>query len=90
MTKIVYNNSFGGFSLPQKYIDLKGLKGYFDADTISIRTDPDLVKIVEDGDCGKYDTLAIAELPEGTVYRIDEYDGSERVMKFDDHEWHIA
>jgi hypothetical protein len=34
--------------------------------------------------------LRIAELPAGTLYRIDEYDGSETVMTQDDYNWSVA
>ena len=57
------------------------------------RTDPDLVAVVEElgkeasGFCAD---LAIAEIPEGARYRIDENDGNELVMTPDDYEWSIA
>ena len=57
------------------------------------RTDPALIQVVEelgreaDGSCAK---LKIAEVPSGTLYRIDEYDGSERVMTNDDYDWTVA
>lgn len=134
MTKIVYNNCFGGFGLSTKavmrYAKLKGiklfedtgiwgssfytvpvdeyrkleeeakqiknwdkLKGlYFGVDDID-RRDPMLVQVVEElgreanGFCAK---LAIAEIPEGTPYRIDEYDGNETVRTHDSYDWKIA
>ena len=54
------------------------------------RHDPILVQVVEelgeeaDGSCAK---LRIEELPEGSAYRIDEYDGRESVMTADDYDW---
>lgn len=57
------------------------------------RTDPALVQVVEEmGDLasGKYGHLRIEEVPEGTRYRIDEYDGNERVMTIDDYDWSVA
>ncbi len=39
---------------------------------------------------GRCADLAIAEIPSGTKYRIDEYDGAESVMTIDDYEWSIA
>ena len=57
------------------------------------RTDPVLVQVIEelgrkaDGMCAK---LAIAKVPNGKKYRIDEYDGIESVMKQDDYEWQTA
>jgi homogentisate 1,2-dioxygenase len=39
------------------------------------------------GDCA---SLAIAVVPKGTVYRIDDYDGNERVMTVDEYDWQIS
>ena len=57
------------------------------------RTDPILVQVVEElgaaaGD--HYANLQIREIPPGTKYRIDEYDGNEAVMTVDDYEWSVA
>jgi hypothetical protein len=38
----------------------------------------------------RFSELAIADIPEGTKYRIDEYDGSESVMTVDDYNWSVA
>jgi len=57
------------------------------------RTDPFLVQVVEelvreaDGMCAR---LVINELPAGTLYRIDEYDGMESVCTQDDYHWSVA
>ena len=57
------------------------------------RTDPALVQVVEelgvdaDGDCARLD---IEELPAGTRYRIQEYDGREWIETDDSIEWSIA
>lgn len=57
------------------------------------RSDPILVQVVEElgkdanGNCAD---LQIVELPAGTLYRIDEYDGNESVMTQDDYEWSVA
>lgn len=57
------------------------------------RTDPILVQVVEelgvdaDGDCA---SLHIEELPAGTRYRIQEYDGREWIETYDSIEWSIA
>jgi hypothetical protein len=58
-----------------------------------MRDDPILVQVVEElgeaanGDCAE---LYIVEIPAGTRYRIDEYDGNERVMTIEDYDWKIA
>jgi len=57
------------------------------------RTDPALVQVVEElGDAANdiYAKLLIKELPAGTLYRIDEYDGNETVMTQDDYDWSVA
>ncbi|MFA5377063.1 MAG: hypothetical protein WC455_15030 [Dehalococcoidia bacterium] len=57
------------------------------------RADPVLVKVVEElgpAANGAYAELCIADVPAGTRYRIDEYDGNEAVMTVEDYEWSIA
>jgi hypothetical protein len=135
MTKIVYNNCYGGFGLSEKavmrYAELKGIKLYkgkgnslytpfytvpeeeynkihsedllkkdyrrsnelYFTDRGIERDDPILVQVVEElGEeaSSHYASLAIAEIPSGTLYRIDEYDGSESVMTAEDYDWKVA
>lgn len=58
-----------------------------------LRDDPYLVRVVEElgeaanGRCAK---LEIRDIPDGSKYRIDEYDGNERVMLQDEYEWSVA
>jgi hypothetical protein len=57
------------------------------------RTDPVLVQVVEElgaAASGSVASLAIAEVETGTRYRIDEYDGNERVMTVEDYDWKTA
>lgn len=57
------------------------------------RTDPNLLRVVEEmgpAASGEYAELQIADIPTGTRYRIDEYDGLESVMTVDDYEWNVA
>lgn len=57
------------------------------------RDDPILVQVVEElgieanGMCAN---LKIHEVPDGTAYRIEEYDGNENVVIHDMHDWRIA
>jgi hypothetical protein len=116
MTKVVYNNCYGGFGLSREAVLLGRklsndpnwcgpcIKGDFwvpgkpvemdygvgsDLD----RTDPILVAVVEqlgkkaNGMCAD---LAIEDLPKGTAYRIDEYDGNESIKTNSDYSWNIA
>jgi hypothetical protein len=57
------------------------------------RQDPALVQVVEElghQANGMFAMLHIADMPSGTRYRIDEYDGNESVMTPDDYEWTVA
>ena len=57
------------------------------------RTDPILVQVVEelgnDAD-GVFADLRVVELPKGTQYRINEYDGLESIETADDIDWQTA
>jgi hypothetical protein len=113
MTKIVYNDYYGGFYLSEKaiqrYSDLAGLGltlvkdkhdnylwelpngEYWNYKELS-RTDPFLVQVVEEQgeEAGGFTRLMIREIPEGTRYRIEEYDGEETMMTIDEYEWSVA
>lgn len=57
------------------------------------RADPVLVQVVEElgqEASGQFAELRITEIPTGTKYRIDEYDGKECVMTIDDYNWETA
>jgi hypothetical protein len=57
------------------------------------RDDPVLIQVVEElgdaanGMCAK---LKIEDVPKGTLWRIDEYDGNEHVATQDSYEWKVA
>ena len=58
------------------------------------RSDPVLVALVEergsDWASGDHARLEVVELPAGTLYRIDEYDGNESVETRDAIDWSVA
>lgn len=57
------------------------------------RTDRTLVQVVEELGAaanGRFANLCIEDVPPGTQYRIDEYDGNESVMTNGDYEWSVA
>ena len=116
MTKIVYNDCYGGFGLSREAVllgrNLAGdpnwcgpcITGDFWEDGSPVnsdygggqglnRADPILVQVVEqlgkkaNGMCA---SLAIVDIPKGTAYRIDEYDGSESVQTMSSYDWNIA
>lgn len=98
MAKIVYNDCYGGFGLSlaavRLYANLNGGTGCGYFGDIE-RNDPILVQVVEQ--LGKeanshYSNLKIRELPAGTQYRIDEYDGMESVVTKEEAEceWYTA
>lgn len=97
MVKIVYNNCYGGFSLSkegkQRYKELSGKDlGTGSGRKIS-RNDPHLVQVVEELGSkanGGFSELVMKDLPKGTRYRIDEYDGIEKVTIKSDDKWNVA
>ena len=95
MTKIVYNACYGGFSLSEKafarYKELGGAA--YDYDWEIARTDPILVQVIEElgEEANNWaSNLNMIALPAGTKYRIEEYDGFETVMTFEDYKWETA
>ena len=97
MTKIVFNGCFGGFGISEagfkRYVELGGTaEDAYELDRGN-RADPILAQVVEE--LGKkantrFSDLMIRELPAGTKYRIDEYDGNERVVTIDEYDWSVA
>jgi hypothetical protein len=94
VTKIVYNACFGGFGLSQEAMDrYRELGGTYQGRSDLDRADPLLVQVVEElGERvnTRFSDLRITDVPAGTKYRIDEYDGNESVMTVDDYEWSVA
>lgn len=86
-TKIVYNSCYGGFGLSEKGIELgrelSGDNTWNDYKFELDRADPILVQVVEtlgDEANNNHCKLTIRELDKGTLYRIDEYNGTEEIM----------
>ncbi len=101
MTKIVVNDCYGGFSLSDKALvlakslapDDKAWKKATNHPYLIPRHDPILVRIVEElgkeanGTCAN---LVIELVQSGSLYRIDEYNGKETVMRQEDYHWERA
>ena len=77
MKKIVVNDSCFGFKLPEEYAKARGI--HIRTDDIAIRTDSDLIAIVE-ADTYKGDLITV-ELPDNyTDVDIIKYDGTEDIV----------
>lgn len=102
--KIIINNSYGGLCISKKaarrYCELKGINydKEFDND-FSVygvkRTDPVLIQVVEElGEeaNGFFSRLKIEEIPNGSYYRISEYDGWEEIILKgkEPYKWELA
>ena len=85
--KVVINICYGGFGLSKEglklYNKLSGKKIEYCGD-IRERNDPHLVKVVEKlgkkAD-GTYSELKIVEIPDGTDFIVEEYDGNEWIAR---------
>jgi hypothetical protein len=79
------------FSVWQEYNRLYGEQTWRARDLD--RTDPILVQVVEElgeAAAGRHADLIIEELPKGTLYRINEYDGNESIETADSVDWSVA
>ena len=77
--KIVINKCYGGFGISETGLKILGEENYWDIG----RTDERLISLIENG--YKIDDyfakLVVVEIPdEATDWKIDEYDGFERVI----------
>ena len=90
MTKVVYNDCFGGFGLSTKAQELyKEFSGKDFVDFECPRHDLNLVMVVEQLGVlanDQFSNLKIAEI-EGNKYLIKEYDGKENVIEPKDLKW---
>jgi len=101
MVRIVYNTCYGGYILSDKaikrYWEIKGEPNPEDwlKRKAFKRHDPILLQVIDEiglaeAAGGRYTDLAIVELPRGTKYYINEYDGLENVMTEENIKWSIA
>ena len=87
MKKVLINADFGGFSLNpeviERYRKLGGKFDNFHDDKPEFRSDPILIKIVEEFGIDKANnfvsSLAIIEIPDDVEFVIHEYDGYETI-----------
>lgn len=102
--KIVINDCYGGFGLSEKaakrYCELKGIDyekrwSIYNSTDEAIRTDPILIQVVEELGEEANDfcsALKIEEIPNGSYYRISEYDGWEEIIlkEAEPYKWELA
>lgn len=101
--KLVISTSYGGFSLSKEFYEYYNIpyreicgtyytegKWWID----DVRKDPRLIEYIEKfgskAASGRYSHLTMVEIPKGTKYYIDTYDGCESIVTEDDIEWEVA
>ena len=91
---LVRSNLAESVNTPEDLFNLPSTDCFVLSDYDLDRTDPLLIEIVEklgktkaSGDCAE---LIIEEVPKGSLYRIDEYDGNESIEYRDSDCWNVA
>ena len=87
--KIVLNKCYGGFSLSEEACEYLGCKSSYRYSAYEERSNPDLVRCVEELRAranGKFARLEVVEIPDGANYEIFEYDGIEIAVEVG-HYW---
>ena len=89
--KILINKTYLPFYnvVPQEFYDAYNITG---VDQLCIsRTDPRLIKWLEDHPKQQHHAIWVEEIPKGTKYRIIKSEsGCEDIEYFDDIEWEVA
>lgn len=96
MNKVVYNAKYGGFELSKRAVEWLRAHGVSEHDIEDYlfdkfpRHDPLLVQLVEElgeeASQSLYSNLQIKKI-EGNIYRIEEYDGNEKVITPNNINW---
>lgn len=84
MKKFVINVEYGGFELPEEWLEAHGYEDEYEVG----RDDPDLVKAVEDGLLPHLSVVTVPE--EATDTLLNEYDGAEELYYVLDGKIYIA
>lgn len=91
MVKIVINKCYGGFGLndaalqvlaDRLHVTVDAVQDMQYRDFLEFRTNPELVKLVEEmgANCwGAFAELKVVEIPDDVSWYIDEYDGIESI-----------
>ena len=100
--KIVVSEGYGGFHVSEDFCKYYNIP--YETDEIVWRScmskegitrkDPRLIEYIEkygsQKASGRYNNLVVKNIPDGTAYRICEYDGSEYIEYRDEIEWETA
>ncbi len=86
--KVIFDRTLSGASFPDSNIDLlqeiRSLGRYWDVNWTGERDDPMVIRVVEElGEKanGKHAKLKVVEIPDGTKYTVEEYDGNEHIAE---------
>ena len=95
MAHVFYSNSYGGFDFPETVIEeyrkTRQAQNASFYDTDQVRSDPLIVELMfKLGKENWPDEISVREVPDGTRYYIDNYDGTESVVTYDEQEWSVA
>jgi hypothetical protein len=94
MAHIFYNDEYGGFRWPkpviEKYKEITGKELYPWGRDDKERSDPLLVKLMFEVGKEHWETVDVREVPDGTRYYIEEYDGNENVVTKSERKWATA
>lgn len=100
--KIVINTGYGVFGVSKEFFEYYNIPcwetfgTYYAGEgwTDNVRKDTRLIEYIEKfgskAASGSYSHLEVVEIPKGTKYYFDEYDGSERIVTEDEFEWEVA
>lgn len=97
--KIIISEGYGGFHVSEDFCKYYNIPYERVCDSCRpeediTRKDPRLIEYIEkyggQKASGRYNNLVVKTIPNGTAYRICEYDGSEYIEYRDEIEWEIA
>lgn len=101
--KLVISEGYGGFNISKEFYDYynipykeicRWMRCPEEKWTDDVRKDNRLIEYIEkfgsDAASGPYTNLTVVEIPKGTKYYIDTYDGCESIVTEDDIEWEVA
>ena len=78
--KLVINRTYGGFSLPQEFMEEYNIENPYNSYYYENRSDSSLIEWIEENQNNCND-LEVIEIPDSTTdYEIEEYDGLESVI----------